>query len=106
MQSGVGDSMVQRIIWPNRSLGCARGNRPLETAFRAAHVRRHRGEHENALETFPEDEDGDVEHPRAEVPVSEGIGQSPGAQDLKDENSRHRGDAERQQKRDDASFHV
>ena len=58
-------------------------------------------QHEDAFEALAEDEDGDVEHARAEIAVRERVRQAAGAQHLEDEHRRHGGDAQGQEEGQD-----
>ena len=68
----------------------ADANRTLERTALADHVRRDRGEHEDALEAFAEHQDGDIEHARAQLPVDRGVGEPAGVQDLQDQDGSDR----------------
>ena len=86
--------------------GGAGGDRPLVGAFGARHVRGDRGEDEDALEPLAEDQDGDIQHARPEVPSGQGVGKAPGPEDLQDQDGGHRGHPQGQRERQDSRLHV
>ena len=73
-------------------------DRPLIRA-RADHVGGDGGEHEDALEPFAEHEHRDVEDARAEIAMRGRIGEPACAEELKNEDRRHRGGSEGEQGR-------
>ena len=79
---------------------------PLIALARADHVGGHGGEHEDALESFAEHEDSDVEDTRAEVAVRKRIGEAAGAEDLQQQDGRHRADSGSDEHRYQARLHV